>query len=182
MPFQGSKFRVSSLEGSQGLPHLLLSPRRILLSLCRMSGYAVPLCTLPAGHSSQLNGQQRLRACPVAPSCRAGRCKSRRLMVVNVAPAAEAPVASLAAGAVAEFIMPHNTNCRSFSFRSAWAEVAYVLVARVATVRRSTKETNVEVSINLDGSGVCTANTPVHFLNHMLDVRPHFLGSQPTHA
>ncbi|KAK9867671.1 hypothetical protein WJX84_005440 [Apatococcus fuscideae] len=59
-------------------------------------------------------------------------------MVVNVAPAAEAPVASLAA-------------------------------ARVATVRRSTKETNVEVSINLDGSGVCTANTPVHFLNHMLD-------------
>ena len=39
-------------------------------------------------------------------------------------------------------------------------------------MRRSTKETNVEVSINLDGNGVCTANTPVHFLNHMLDVSP----------
>ena len=41
--------------------------------------------------------------------------------------------------------------------------------ARVATVRRSTKETSVEVRLDLDGTGACVANTPVGFLNHMLD-------------
>jgi imidazoleglycerol-phosphate dehydratase len=41
--------------------------------------------------------------------------------------------------------------------------------ARVATVRRKTKETEVEVTLNLDGTGVCVAETPVGFLNHMLD-------------
>ncbi|PNW86979.1 hypothetical protein CHLRE_02g103850v5 [Chlamydomonas reinhardtii] len=41
--------------------------------------------------------------------------------------------------------------------------------ARVATVKRKTKETEVEVTINLDGTGVCVAETPVGFLNHMLD-------------
>ena len=29
----------------------------------------------------------------------------------------------------------------------------------------------VEVSINLDGTGRAANDTPVHFLNHMLDVR-----------
>lgn len=28
--------------------------------------------------------------------------------------------------------------------------------------------------INIDGSGQCSANTPVPFLNHMLDVRSYF--------
>jgi hypothetical protein len=37
-------------------------------------------------------------------------------------------------------------------------------------VERKTKETQVEVKINIDGTGKCEANTPVHFLNHMLDV------------
>lgn len=44
-----------------------------------------------------------------------------------------------------------------------------VRTGRVAQVSRETKETKVKVSLNLDGAGVCTANTPVHFLNHMLD-------------
>ncbi len=56
------------------------------------------------------------------------------------------------------------------------------LTARAATVRRSTKETNVEVTLNLDGNGVCTANTPVHFLNHMLDVGPRVLMCPQQHA
>lgn len=42
-------------------------------------------------------------------------------------------------------------------------------VTRVGTVKRKTKETSVEVTINLDGTGQCTAETPVGFLNHMLD-------------
>ena len=36
---------------------------------------------------------------------------------------------------------------------------------------RMTKETQVSVALNIDGTGKCTANTPVHFLNHMLEVR-----------
>mmetsp|Transcript_1112 Transcript_1112/g.2607 ORF Transcript_1112/g.2607 Transcript_1112/m.2607 type:complete len:280 (+) Transcript_1112:53-892(+) len=41
--------------------------------------------------------------------------------------------------------------------------------ARIARAERVTKETQVEVSINLDGSGKCVTETPVGFLNHMLD-------------
>jgi hypothetical protein len=40
---------------------------------------------------------------------------------------------------------------------------------RVGHVQRTTKETSVEVTIDLDGTGVCIADTPVGFLNHMLD-------------
>lgn len=49
------------------------------------------------------------------------------------------------------------------------AELPEVVGSRVATVKRQTKETKVEVRINLDGTGKCITNTPVGFLNHMLD-------------
>ena len=39
---------------------------------------------------------------------------------------------------------------------------------RAATVRRSTGETDVQVSLNLDGQGLCSANTGIPFLDHML--------------
>jgi imidazoleglycerol-phosphate dehydratase len=39
---------------------------------------------------------------------------------------------------------------------------------RVATVCRTTGETDVEVTINLDGTGVCHAATGIPFLDHML--------------
>ncbi len=42
------------------------------------------------------------------------------------------------------------------------------LPARTAAVRRTTGETDVQVSLNLDGSGNCTANTGIPFLDHML--------------
>ena len=29
-----------------------------------------------------------------------------------------------------------------------------------------------QVSIGIDGTGKCRADTPIHFLNHMLDVSP----------
>ncbi|KAK9992619.1 hypothetical protein SO802_027604 [Lithocarpus litseifolius] len=42
-------------------------------------------------------------------------------------------------------------------------------VARIGEVKRVTKETNVSVKINLDGTGVADNNTGIPFLDHMLD-------------
>jgi imidazoleglycerol-phosphate dehydratase len=42
------------------------------------------------------------------------------------------------------------------------------LPARTATVSRTTKETDVFVSLNLDGQGKCNATTGVPFLDHMI--------------
>lgn len=41
-------------------------------------------------------------------------------------------------------------------------------MARTSHVKRSTSETQIEVSLNLDGSGVQDIKTPVPFLDHML--------------
>lgn len=41
-------------------------------------------------------------------------------------------------------------------------------LARTATVKRTTGETDVQVSVNLDGTGTCTAATGIPFLDHML--------------
>jgi imidazoleglycerol-phosphate dehydratase len=40
--------------------------------------------------------------------------------------------------------------------------------SRVASVSRTTSETDVQVSINLDGTGVCHAATGIPYLDHML--------------
>lgn len=40
---------------------------------------------------------------------------------------------------------------------------------RVATIRRKTKETDISLSLNLDGSGASKIRTPIPFFNHMLE-------------
>ena len=40
---------------------------------------------------------------------------------------------------------------------------------RTATIERKTRETSVRLTINLDGSGKSDINTPIGFLNHMLE-------------
>jgi len=42
-------------------------------------------------------------------------------------------------------------------------------MSRVASIERNTKETQIKVSINLDGTGKSSLNTPIPFLNHMLE-------------
>lgn len=61
---------------------------------------------------------------------------------------------------------------REISARKYLGCMTGVEAARVAEVRRETKETTVLVSINLDGTGVCTSNSKIPFLDHMMDVRP----------
>lgn len=41
---------------------------------------------------------------------------------------------------------------------------------RKTIIKRKTNETNVEISLNIDGAGKREINTPIGFLNHMLDL------------
>lgn len=43
------------------------------------------------------------------------------------------------------------------------------MTERTASVTRDTLESQITVTVNLDGTGKATLNTPVPFLNHMLD-------------
>lgn len=43
------------------------------------------------------------------------------------------------------------------------------MAKRVATIHRKTKETDITLTLNLDGSGKNTIKSPVSFLNHMLE-------------
>jgi imidazoleglycerol-phosphate dehydratase/histidinol-phosphatase len=52
-----------------------------------------------------------------------------------------------------------------------WAKIAEMLYAgeRSAEVSRATKETDIHVSMNLDGSGRCDISTGLGFFDHMLE-------------
>ena len=47
--------------------------------------------------------------------------------------------------------------------------VVTILMGRVASVKRSTSETEIEVTLDLDGSGRCDVHTPLPFLSHMVE-------------
>ena len=40
--------------------------------------------------------------------------------------------------------------------------------ARIATIQRDTKETNIRLTLNVDGSGECSVDSGIPFLDHML--------------
>ncbi len=52
---------------------------------------------------------------------------------------------------------------------SSFSESKSHILPRTASVKRTTKETDVEVRVNLDGQGKCNANTGIPFLDHMLN-------------
>ena len=41
---------------------------------------------------------------------------------------------------------------------------------RIAEIRRETRETCIECTLNLDGSGIANIDTPIPFVNHMLEL------------
>lgn len=44
------------------------------------------------------------------------------------------------------------------------------MAERKAEITRDTKETQIKLAVNLDGSGQCSVETPVGFLDHMLEL------------
>lgn len=44
------------------------------------------------------------------------------------------------------------------------------MTTRIATIERNTKETQIKLTLNLDGTGQYTIDTPIGFLNHMLEL------------
>lgn len=43
------------------------------------------------------------------------------------------------------------------------------MTERIATIERMTKETNIRLTLNLDGSGVCKVDSGIPFFDHMLE-------------
>ncbi len=54
---------------------------------------------------------------------------------------------------------------------NGWAQIADFLKAglRTASVQRTTSETDIFISLNLDGTGKCNINTGIGFFDHMLN-------------
>jgi imidazoleglycerol-phosphate dehydratase/histidinol-phosphatase len=78
--------------------------------------------------------------------------------------------------------LAENLGCKAIFFNTgrdnkavftttSWDEIASLLrsVPRTASVSRKTKETDISIELNLDGTGKSTIDTGLGFLDHMLD-------------
>jgi imidazoleglycerol-phosphate dehydratase len=62
-----------------------------------------------------------------------------------------------------------QTSDRLFSTEHTQVSLEHTQLQRMGTVHRATRETDVTVSLNLDGTGKADNHTGVPFLDHMLD-------------
>lgn len=70
--------------------------------------------------------------------------------------------------------LAENLGCRALILGDNgidWNKIAEILFAgeRMATIKRTTKETDIEVCLNVDGSGHCDISTGIGFFDHMLE-------------
>ncbi len=68
----------------------------------------------------------------------------------------------------------HNIGCKSLILSDegmSWDKICELLFAgeRVAEVSRKTKETDIYIKVNLDGTGRCDISTGLGFFDHMLE-------------
>ena len=71
-------------------------------------------------------------------------------------------------------IFAQNIGCKSLILSDegvTWNKIAEILFAgeRIAEVKRVTKETDIHVCVNLDGTGKCDISTGLGFFDHMLE-------------
>lgn len=74
-------------------------------------------------------------------------------------------------GSLADVLDKQNLTAHCALISNDWDDI-YACVAlpdRTAVVERSTKETVIQIALNLDGSGVCDISTGLHFFDHMLN-------------
>jgi imidazoleglycerol-phosphate dehydratase/histidinol-phosphatase len=74
-------------------------------------------------------------------------------------------------GSLAEELEKQSLSEYCVLISTDWDDI-YACVAlpeRTAIVERSTKETGIQIKLNLDGSGVCDISTGLHFFDHMLN-------------
>ena len=67
-----------------------------------------------------------------------------------------------------------NIGCKSLNLSDegiTWNKIAELLFAgeRIAEVKRTTKETDIHIKVNLDGTGKCDISTELGFFDHMLE-------------
>ena len=68
--------------------------------------------------------------------------------------------------------LAENLGCKALILdEMSWDKIAEILFAgeRVAEVRRTTKETDIHVRLNIDGTGKCDISTGLGFFDHMLE-------------
>ena len=71
-------------------------------------------------------------------------------------------------------IFAQNIGCKSLILSDegiTWEKIAELLFAgeRIAEVKRTTKETDIHIKVNLDGTGKCDISTGLGFFDHMLE-------------
>lgn len=76
--------------------------------------------------------------------------------------------------------LAHNLGCQSLILGPDidWPYIAQTVIAgtRKATLHRQTAETDIRISLNLDGHGLCNIDTGIPFFDHMLAQLPHHGG------